>query len=165
MKPVFFPLIAKSDADRRGKIPAVSQIAGKEFCKWVVRGSDPFFPGNPRQSKEHCAFIFSRFVDESASKNLQCAPRQTPAIGSQRARHQISPDIGGLRTRDQRRSRREPFEDPSAINKAMLSPRIKADFGTVKIAKEQLHGGLRASELTRTRCGFTEIERRTVGPL
>ncbi|GFW89424.1 hypothetical protein TNCV_3967141 [Trichonephila clavipes] len=60
---------------------------------------------------------------------------------------------------------REPFEAPSTIDKAKLSPRIEVDFGTVEIAKEQLHGGLRVSELTRIRRGITEIERRTVGPL
>ncbi|GFS49110.1 hypothetical protein TNCV_2409851 [Trichonephila clavipes] len=37
-------------------------------------------------------------------------------------------------------------------------PRSKADFGTVEIAKEQLHGGFGASELTQTRCGMTESE-------
>ncbi|GFV31656.1 integrase catalytic domain-containing protein [Trichonephila clavipes] len=55
---------------------------------------------------------------------------------------------------------REPFEAPPVIDcrveTAILSPRIKAEFGTVEIAKEQLHSGLRASELTRTRCGITQ---------
>ncbi|GFS97944.1 hypothetical protein TNCV_2018821 [Trichonephila clavipes] len=39
-----------------------------------------------------------------------------------------------------------------------LSLRSKADFGIVKIAKKQLHGGFRANELTQTRCGITESE-------
>ncbi|GFT55494.1 hypothetical protein TNCV_4957781 [Trichonephila clavipes] len=37
-----------------------------------------------------------------------------------------------------------------------LSPRSKADFGTVEIAKERSEFG--ASELTQTRCGITESE-------
>ncbi|GFV25095.1 hypothetical protein TNCV_1006891 [Trichonephila clavipes] len=37
-----------------------------------------------------------------------------------------------------------------------LSPRSNADFETVEIAKEQLHGGFGANELTQTRCGITE---------
>ncbi|GFS85810.1 hypothetical protein TNCV_2973531 [Trichonephila clavipes] len=37
-----------------------------------------------------------------------------------------------------------------------LSPRSKADFGTVEITKE--HGGFGASELIRTRGGITESE-------
>ncbi|GFV30433.1 transposable element Tcb1 transposase [Trichonephila clavipes] len=39
-----------------------------------------------------------------------------------------------------------------------LSPRSKADFGIVEIAREQLHGGFGASKLTQTRCGITQIE-------
>ncbi|GFW48886.1 hypothetical protein TNCV_3900841 [Trichonephila clavipes] len=39
-----------------------------------------------------------------------------------------------------------------------LSPQSKADFGTLDIAKEQLHGGFGASELNQTRCGLTEGE-------
>ncbi|GFT15930.1 hypothetical protein TNCV_3315001 [Trichonephila clavipes] len=42
-----FFLIAKSGADRRGKIADISLIAGKEFRNWVVRYSDPLFPGCP----------------------------------------------------------------------------------------------------------------------
>ncbi|GFW56551.1 hypothetical protein TNCV_1862611 [Trichonephila clavipes] len=42
--------------------------------------------------------------------------------------------------------------------KLYLSPRSKADFGTVEIAKKQLHGGFGASELTQTRWGITDSE-------
>ncbi|GFT43691.1 hypothetical protein TNCV_1554711 [Trichonephila clavipes] len=47
-----FPVIAKSGADRRGKIPDISLIAGKEFRNWLVRDSDPLFPGCPDRQKE-----------------------------------------------------------------------------------------------------------------
>ncbi|GFX69989.1 hypothetical protein TNCV_2983291 [Trichonephila clavipes] len=42
------------------------------------------------------------------------------------------------------------------LSVAIMSPRIKMDLGTVEIAKEQLQGGYRASELTQTRRGITE---------
>ncbi|GFX14579.1 transposable element Tcb2 transposase [Trichonephila clavipes] len=44
----------------------------------------------------------------------------------------------------------------SLIDSMPQSPRSKADFGTVEIAKE--HSEFGASELTQTRCGITESE-------
>ncbi|GFX50585.1 hypothetical protein TNCV_2721721 [Trichonephila clavipes] len=76
-----------------------------------------------------------------------------------------------------RRDLREPFESPFSERKndiesakyggipncgdpgtVHLSPRSKADFGTVEIAKEQMHGGFGARKLPQTRCGITESE-------
>ncbi|GFV04828.1 hypothetical protein TNCV_5047921 [Trichonephila clavipes] len=58
-----FPLIAKRGTDRRGKILFVSLIAGKEFRKWVVRNSDPFFPGYSDIQKRHGYIVLSSSHD------------------------------------------------------------------------------------------------------
>ncbi|GFX20379.1 hypothetical protein TNCV_3487371 [Trichonephila clavipes] len=80
-------------------------------------------------------------------------------IGSQRASDQMNRDrLPTWATYEQ--EIREGLGGKTSI----LSPRIKADFGTMEIAKEQLHGGLRASELTRTVCEFTEIKRELLDP-
>ncbi|GFV92919.1 hypothetical protein TNCV_1693121 [Trichonephila clavipes] len=79
-----FPLIAKSGPDRRGKIADISQIAEKEFGNWVVKDLDPFSQAVPTVKKrrnKHCAFVFPRFGDDSASENLHCAPRhRSPTV-------------------------------------------------------------------------------------
>ncbi|GFW15414.1 fibronectin type-III domain-containing protein [Trichonephila clavipes] len=56
---------------------------------------------------------------------------------------------------------REPFLEAPPTREIIreplyLSPRSKAEFGTVEIAKQ--HGGFGASKLTQTRCGITESE-------
>ncbi|GFV23692.1 hypothetical protein TNCV_3425971 [Trichonephila clavipes] len=68
---------------------------------------------------------------------------------------------GGFRTgeiweRSESRSTEESDTGSTKYGGLYLSPRSKADFGTVEIAKEQ--GEFRASELTQTRCGITESE-------
>ncbi|GFY17031.1 hypothetical protein TNCV_1088071 [Trichonephila clavipes] len=66
-----FPLIAKSGTDRRGEIPVVSLIAGKEFRKWVVRNSDPYFPGYPDRQKKHCNIVLSFSHDSVTTAGLR----------------------------------------------------------------------------------------------
>ncbi|GFX54675.1 hypothetical protein TNCV_3632321 [Trichonephila clavipes] len=68
---------------------------------------------------------------------------------------------GGLKTRDQRRNYGgERWWETRYIRRARLylNPRSKMKFGTVEIAKEQLHSGFGANELTQARCGITESE-------
>ncbi|GFX78294.1 hypothetical protein TNCV_5136411 [Trichonephila clavipes] len=90
--------------------------------------------------------------DDSASENLQCAPRHRRSLGKRSnglrptwaaEEQEIKAAESDRRTRDHRRMIRRGMP--------YLSPRSKAVFGTVEIAKEQLHGGFGASELTPTR--------------
>ncbi|GFU86294.1 hypothetical protein TNCV_369501 [Trichonephila clavipes] len=103
-----FPLIVKSGADRRGKMPVVSLIAGKEFRKWVVRNSDLFSPGYPNRHKRHRNIVLSFSHDSATTARLRTYNMSRDRLqhrrptGKRSNEPRSTPDIGSLRTRDQR---------------------------------------------------------------
>ncbi|GFX33521.1 uncharacterized protein TNCV_1931881 [Trichonephila clavipes] len=122
------------------KIPVVSLIAGKEFRNWVIKDLDPFSQA-VRNVKKRCRNIELSFSQDSVTT----APLKTNNvhldIGAQRARDQMSRDQQG-RPKNKRKEgirRRERTKMDWTLRESL----------TVEIAKEQLHGGFRASELTR----------------
>ncbi|GFS87464.1 hypothetical protein TNCV_207791 [Trichonephila clavipes] len=73
-----FPLITKSGADKHGKIPDVSLIAGKEFRKWGVRNSDPFSQAIPERHRRHPS-------NQRAASKLLVLPKNPENLPSRRS--------------------------------------------------------------------------------
>ncbi|GFV84095.1 hypothetical protein TNCV_3037571 [Trichonephila clavipes] len=115
----------------------------------------PFFPMPFRKLKKtpvQCAFVFSRIYDDSASDKIELTMcTQT--------------DSGNKRPTDKRSKRnRRPLV---VIDLRDTDTRVRElkGFRTEDVSNLSHHPkGYTASELTRTRCGITEIERRTVEP-
>ncbi|GFX40653.1 hypothetical protein TNCV_2374371 [Trichonephila clavipes] len=120
-----FPLIVKIGADRRGKIPDISLIAGKKFRNWVVKDLDPFSQDVPTV-KKRCRNIVLSFSHDSVTTARLKTYNVHRVIGTQRARDQISRDrqrrpknkrskkeLGGERRevyKESERARRRGFE-------------------------------------------------------
>ncbi|GFV97488.1 hypothetical protein TNCV_2039961 [Trichonephila clavipes] len=78
-------------ADRRGKIPDISLIAGKEFRNWVVKDSDPLYQIALTVKKRSRSIVLSFSHDSVMTARLQTYNVHL-AIGAQRARDQMDQD-------------------------------------------------------------------------
>ncbi|GFV84863.1 hypothetical protein TNCV_4298451 [Trichonephila clavipes] len=99
-----------------------------EKNEWVFNESTRLKNSDFSSEQKKCKYLHVSREKAKAAEILQCAPSHQRPTGKR---------SNGLR------STRETEEE------GIRSPRGKADFGTVKIAKE--HGGFGASELTQTR--------------
>ncbi|GFV70651.1 hypothetical protein TNCV_3842321 [Trichonephila clavipes] len=129
-----------------GKIPDIFLIAGKEFRNWVVKDLDPLSQAIPTVQKRRRNIVLSFSHDLVTTSRLKT--------------YNVHLDIGAHWAETDRGVRRTTRDHRRMIRREMLylSPRSKADFGIVEIAKEQLQGGFGANEFTQTRCGITESE-------
>ncbi|GFT52092.1 hypothetical protein TNCV_4504701 [Trichonephila clavipes] len=133
-----------------GKIANIFLIAGKEFRNWVVKDLDPLSQVVLAIQKRHRKIVLAFSHDSVTTVRLKTYNVHLTSVPIGLEIKWAETDRGGRRTRDH----------IMMIRRGMLylNPRSKADFGTVEIAKEQLHGGFGASELTQTQCGVIESE-------